>query len=618
MQYNIVSMDSCCQSVANNVGGTCYLAVFWLGWMPMKLLLFTLLSIFTLTCDAARVSKPLSFHDELDLARLSSPRHTWQSMIDITDAYNKIVQEEGYTFDNEDTLDNLEEQMERLFDLRKVPESLRRTDAVEAAVYLREIVARVPPLKPDALPDREQAFAEMRDNYPPIWQIDESDIVIAYIREGPFTGNFQFSERTLKLAQEMYESVLELPYINQEIEGLHDAYFMTPGPMIPTEWVRDMPEWMHGQYLGQQTWQWVFMSAGFVLLLLALYGLRLLIRWISRGWAESWQNRMNLLVPVAALFLAHELEVFISDEIFITGEVMQWVRHLSAVIWLVAFIVIIQIIANLIIGQVTRRISGQRVSVDLQLARFGIRIGSILLAIVVLIQGLSRMGVPLATVLTGAGVTGLAVALAAQESLRNIFGSMMLLLDKPFQVGQRIKVRGHDGMVEEIGLRSTKIRLLNGHVTSIPNDDVAKADIENIGQRPFIRRVMDITVTYDTPPEKIDEAMAIIRDILAVKVCEGEEINRCVNRVGYEPRVVFNELNNDSLNINVIYWYFPPVYSEYLAHLTYVNRALIERFNASGIDFAFPTQTLHLAGDPNRPLEIDTRDIASPSPSEVR
>ena len=582
----------------------------------MKLLLFTLLSIFTLTCDAARVSKPLSFHDELDLARLSSPRHTWQSMIDITDTYNRIVQEEGYTFDNEDTLDNLEEQMERLFDLRKVPESLRRTVAVEGAVYLREIVARVPPLEPGALPDREQAFAEMRDDYPPIWQIDESDIVIAYIREGAFTGNFQFSERTLKLAQEMYESVLELPYINLEIEGLHDAYFMTPGPMIPSEWVRGMPEWMHGQYLGQQTWQWVFMTAGFVLLLLVLYCVRLFIGWISRDWSEIGQNQMSLLVPVAALLLAHELEVFISDEVFITGDVMQWVRHLSAVIWLLAFIVIIQIIANLIIGQVTRRMSGKRVSIDLQLARFGIRIGSILLAIVVLIQGLSRMGVPLATVLTGAGVTGLAVALAAQESLRNIFGSMMLLLDKPFQVGQRIKVRGHDGTVEEIGLRSTKIRLLNGHVTSIPNDDVAKADIENIGQRPFIRRVMDVTLTYDTPPEKIDEAMAIIRDILSVKVCGGEEINRCVNRVGYEPRVVFNELNSDSLNISVIYWYFPPVYAEYLAHLTDVNRALVERFNAAGIDFAFPTQTLHLAGDPNRPLEVDTRDSSPLAPQD--
>ena len=277
-------------------------------------------------------------------------------------------------------------------------------------------------------------------------------------------------------------------------------------------------------------------------------------------------------------------------------------RHLWATILLIALIAMIQIIANLIIAQVTARMTSPKVSIDLQLARFGIRIGSILLAIVVLIQGLSRMGVPLVTVLTGVGVTGLAIALAAQESLPNIFGSMMLLLDKPFQVGQRIKVRGHEGTVEEIGLRSTKIRLLNGHVTSIPNDDVAKADIENVGQRPFIKRVMDITITYDTPPEKIDEAIDIVKDILSVKMHDGEEINRRVNTADYEPRIAFNELNSDSLNIRVMYWYFPPDYWEYMAHAHYVNRALIKRFNEAGIDFAFPTQTLYLASDPNRPL----------------
>ena len=279
---------------------------------------------------------------------------------------------------------------------------------------------------------------------------------------------------------------------------------------------------------------------------------------------------------------------------------MQWVRHLAAIIWLMAFIAIILIATNLAIARVTQQMSGSRAGIDLQLTRFGFRIGSILLCIVVLIQGLSRMGVPLATVLTGAGVTGLAVALAAQESLRNIFGSMMLLLDKPFQVGQRINVRGHDGTVEEIGLRSTKIRLLNGHVTSIPNDDVAKADIENIGIRPFIRRIINLTLTYETPVKKIDEAMNIVRDILAVKVVDGKELNQCVNHVDYEPRVAFNELNSDSLNVCVVYWHFPPDWGEYQAHCTYVNRELIRRFREEGIDFAYPTQTLHIAGDPDR------------------
>jgi MscS family membrane protein len=357
---------------------------------------------------------------------------------------------------------------------------------------------------------------------------------------------------------------------------------------------------MHGQYMGQQVWQWVFMIAGFILLLAVMYAIHWLIRAMSRSSTDVAQNIFSLFVPLAALILTNGLENFIADQIFITGEVMQWVRHLSAVIWLMAFIAIILIATNLTIARVTKQVNGHKAGIDLQLTRFGFRVGSILLCIAVLIQGLSRMGVPLATVLTGAGVTGLAIALAAQESLRNIFGSMMLLLDKPFQVGQRINVRGHDGIVEEIGLRSTKIRLLNGHVTSIPNDDVAKADIENIGMRPFIRRIINLTIIYETPVEKIDEAMAIVRQILAVKVEDGKELNQCVNHEGYEPRVSFNELNSDSLNICVVYWHFPPDYAEFLAHSSYVNRELIKRFGEAGIDFAYPTQTLHLAGEHDR------------------
>ena len=83
----------------------------------------------------------------------------------------------------------------------------------------------------------------------------------------------------------------------------------------------------------------------------------------------------------------------------------------------------------------------------------------------------------------------------------------MLSLDKPFVPGQRIKVKGYEGTLEEVGLRSVKIRALTGHQVSIPNEDVARIDIENIGRRPYIRRLFNVTITYDTPPEKIGRAM---------------------------------------------------------------------------------------------------------------
>jgi MscS family membrane protein len=217
-------------------------------------------------------------------------------------------------------------------------------------------------------------------------------------------------------------------------------------------------------------------------------------------------------------------------------------------------------------------------------------------------------------------------------------------------VGQRVKVMGQDGTVESIGLRSTKIRLLSGHLTAIPNEKMAAVEIENIAHRPYIKRILNVTITYDTPPEKISRALEILRAILAVPDApepeptdssgelvdtagteeladivstEGEtepHPNEAINQPDFPPRVYFNDLNADSLNILVIYWYHPPQYWDYLEHATWVTLQIMERFNAEGIDFAFPTQTLHLAGDDKRALTVGQRWVSNDerfSPSAI-
>ena len=225
--------------------------------------------------------------------------------------------------------------------------------------------------------------------------------------------------------------------------------------------------------------------------------------------------------------------------------------------------------------------------------RKSLRVTVVILVLVQIAQIVSDK--PITSIIAGLGIGGLALALAAQDTVKNFFGSVVLFVDKPFEMGDRIVVDGQDGSVEEVGLRSTKVRTLDGHLVTIPNGELANKLIRNIGKRPYIRRVANITITYDTPPEKIDRAVEIIKQILD---------NHEGMHPDFPPRVYFNEFNADSLNILVIYWYHPPDYWACLDFTERFNKEVFRRFSEEGIEFAFPTQTLYLAGDTARPLRV--------------
>jgi MscS family membrane protein len=243
-------------------------------------------------------------------------------------------------------------------------------------------------------------------------------------------------------------------------------------------------------------------------------------------------------------------------------------------------------------GERLRRSGREDAIVLLRPARTAIRITLVTAAV---LFWLDNIGLKVSTLLAGLGVGGLAFALAAQDTLKNLLGSIMILLDKPYKVGQRIVAKGHDGVVEEIGLRSTRIRLLTGHQTTIPNDEMAKIDIENIGQRPHIRRLTNIGITYDTPPEKIERAVDIILKILDNH--EGMDLD-------FPPRAYFNEYHPYSLNILVLYWYHPADYWGYMEFSQRVNLQIAREFHNEGIKFAFPTSTTYLSQDDSQPLVV--------------
>lgn len=209
--------------------------------------------------------------------------------------------------------------------------------------------------------------------------------------------------------------------------------------------------------------------------------------------------------------------------------------------------------------------------------------------------------------IAGLGIGGLAFALAAKDTIANVFGSIMILMDRPFRLGDRIRAAGQYGTVTEVGFRSTRLRTREGYLVTIPNALLAASDIENITERPSIRRDLNVTVTYDTSPEKLRRAVAILEEMLAARSDNFPEDS--------PPKVFFNDFNADSLNIIVYYWYAPPEWYDYLAFNHEFNMELLTRYNEEGIEFAFPTQTLYIKQDSELSAEITIKPKQGPATS---
>jgi MscS family membrane protein len=288
------------------------------------------------------------------------------------------------------------------------------------------------------------------------------------------------------------------------------------------------------------------------------------------------------------VYLIHK-QIGMSGTVYQFVEVFSWVLFLAFAVWLT--VVCAGIAANIII--LSPKIDPKGLYATL--TKVICYLAAFALASIIIFKGLTGLGIPLLPIVTSLGVGGFAVALAARPTLENLIGGFMILADRPFKVGHRIKIKDYDGIVQRLGMRSTQIRLLSGPEVKIPNEEMARVEIENVSLRPNIRRSANITIKYDTPPEKVEKAVSIIKDIL--KDHEGMDPKR-------PPRVYFTNFNPDSLNISMMYWYHPGSIWKSKAFGEKVNLQILREFAKEGIKLAYPTTTTYLALDDERPLNF--------------
>lgn len=215
----------------------------------------------------------------------------------------------------------------------------------------------------------------------------------------------------------------------------------------------------------------------------------------------------------------------------------------------------------------------------------------VFITVVAVLVTLDNIGVNITAAIASLSIGGLAVGLAAQDTLANLFGAVAVFIDKPFKIGDRIQLDGVDGTVEAIGLRSTRVRNLDGYLITVPNKTMGNATVTNVTRRPSIKTVMAIGLTYDTPTPKVRRALEILSEIYKGHPKTADVI------------ISFNQFADSSLNIQVIHWWGSLDGKEYLAGMQQLNLAIKERFDSEGIGFAFPSRTVYLKQDSQWRLE---------------
>ena len=206
----------------------------------------------------------------------------------------------------------------------------------------------------------------------------------------------------------------------------------------------------------------------------------------------------------------------------------------------------------------------------------------ILVWIIGIVMALGNVNVDISALIGTLGIGGIAFALAAQDTIKNIFGAFTILTDRPFSIGDVVRIDTFEGTILDVGIRSTKMRNYDKRLITFPNYKIADASVVNISSEPMRRITMKIGLTYNTSPEKMSEAISILKDMPSkVKFVNANDIT-----------VQFSDFADSALIITFIYNIEPK--GNIGQTTSDVNMEILNSFNKAGLNFAFPSQTLYI------------------------
>jgi len=575
----------------------------------------------------------LELRNRLKPVNVSSPKATFEGFLDNVNRAYRIVQDAKNALQatppaltNDEAREaeikaaSLLQRASETLDLRQIPEALRQTVSSELTLQLKEVFDRMllPPV--DSLPtpqmvaaSRGQAIrSDLQSIAPYRWTVPNTHIEIIEVMEGDRRGDFLFSASTVKSIGSVYQKVKDLPYRpanfgGAELEyvspgispGFYESYSSTSGYLIPQahllgRLIDELPGWTKATYLGQMVWQWAGLIFSVLVTIGAVYAFYSFITSRGKRIRRPWQDWLRLVSTLVALLIVITLNLFISDVLKFTSSFQTIVTTIiaSTVFVLAAWAAFQLCMAAAETISATPRMRYR--SSETALLKIGARVVGVVIAVWIVIDGIRSLGADLIPLLAGLGIGGLAVALAAQSTIANFIGSLILLANKPVEVGDFCRY-GEDpsadwlriGTVEEINWISTRIRGIDRTVTTIPNAEFANMHIVNLTKRDQRLMKMTLQLRYETSAEQLRYILVRLRELLLGHPMVTPDPAR-VRFVGYAAY---------SKDIEIFCYLRCQEHNEFLAIQEDLLLRIENIIKEAGSGFAFPSQTAYIARD---------------------
>lgn len=350
------------------------------------------------------------------------------------------------------------------------------------------------------------------------WVIPNTKLEIVKIDAGPRAGEYLFSKETVSGLRDYYNLVKDIPYKTGALFGIYEDVLSSPGSWLPESFRHRLPAWATVVVAGKGLWQWIALVILIAICVpLATLILRAGLRWDDRHVMRSPWLRFGTPAALVLVVLLAELFREIAENVVGLLELpMDLISYIVLAIQAAGLAWLIFVVSNRLADAVAKpgaRSEGHP-HFDGALARILFRLFSLVFIVMLAVAAADRIGIPVAPLVAGLGVGGLAIALAVRPTLENVIGGLTLFADRPVRVGDFCRYGDSFGTIERIGLRSTRIRTLEQSLVTVPNSEFSQMHLDNLTERTTRPLRTVLHVRQDTTPDQLRLLLTRLRELL--------------------------------------------------------------------------------------------------------